>query len=155
MSDHAARIDYAEFKTLAPAAAAALSALGKSAEDAGLDKLLLELVKLRVSQINGCAFCLQYHLNLARDLGVAREKLDLVAVWREAGVYSARERAALAWAERLTRIAGHEVEDADYAAVLAHFSKTELAFLTAAICTINSWNRIAGPFRFTPPYPKA
>lgn len=147
------RIEWQEFKQLAPAANAAIIALGKSAEEAGLEKSLLELVKLRASQINRCAFCLQMHLNVSRGMDMPAEKLDLVGAWREAGIYTPREAAALAWTELLTEISEHDVSDADYAAVLQHFNKTELAFLTAAICTINSWNRIAVSFRFAPPIP--
>lgn len=93
---------------------AALLALGKSVDESGLEKPLSELVKLRASQINGCAFCIQYHLNVARQLGVAGEKLDLVAAWREAGVFSAREMAALAWTETLTDMSAEAASDATY-----------------------------------------
>jgi AhpD family alkylhydroperoxidase len=148
------RIEWQEFKQLAPAANAAILALGKSAEEAGLEKSLLELVKLRASQINRCAFCLQMHLNVARGMDMPPEKLDLVGAWREAGIYTPREQAALAWTELLTEISQHDVSDADYAAVSQHFTKAELAFLTAAVCTINSWNRIAVSFRFAPPIPQ-
>jgi AhpD family alkylhydroperoxidase len=147
-------MERAEFKEIAPAADAALIALGQAAAAAGIEKDLLELVKLRASQINGCAFCIQFHLNIARQLGIAPEKLDLVVAWREAGVFSAREQAALSWTEALTAIAGRILDDAAYEAALAHFSKAELAFLTAAIGAVNVWNRIAVAFRFTPPVPR-
>jgi AhpD family alkylhydroperoxidase len=98
------RVTYEDFVARAPAVAAALRELSKTAGEAGLDKRLVELIKVRASQINGCAFCVQFHINLARKLGVPVAKLDLVAVWREAGVFDARESAALAWTETLTRL---------------------------------------------------
>lgn len=153
MPSHA-RVDWEDFRQIAPAANAALLALGKSAVDAGLPKDLLELIKVRASQMNGCAFCIQYHLNQARQLGVAPEKLDLVAVWREAGAFSAREQAALAWTEMLTDIARQGAPDAAYATLRAEFSEAEATFLTVAVATINAWNRIAGPLRFAPPIAK-
>ena len=125
--------------------------MGKAVEEAGLDKQLVELVKLRVSQINNCAFCLQIHLNVARRIGVPQEKLDLVATWEEAGIFSARERAALAWAEQLARLAGHSVSDESYAAAREHFSEDELLWLSVAIANINAWNRLGAAFRFAPP----
>jgi AhpD family alkylhydroperoxidase len=146
-----ARKERSEFAAIAPAAEAALIALSRAAADSGLDKQLLELVKLRASQINGCVFCVQYHLNLARKLGAPAAKLDLMAVWREAGVYSARERAALAWTETLTELAHRDVPDAAYAAVREQFSEEELVFLSTAIAAINAWNRLGAGFRFSPP----
>lgn len=146
-------MDRATYEGLAPGAVSALLALGRAVADSGLDPQLTELLKVRVSQINGCAFCLQYHLNLARKLGVPATKLDLVATWAEAGIHSARECAALAWAEALTRMATRTVEDADHAALREHFSEPEVAHLTAAIANINAWNRIAGALRFAPPIP--
>lgn len=146
------RLSYEVFAKTA--AHTALIALGKSVDESGLEKPLTELVKLRVSQINGCAFCVQFHLNIARKLGVSPEKLDLVAAWREAGVFSPREMAALAWAETLTGIAAaRPPSDADYAAVLTEFSADEAMHLTVTIGTINQWNRIAVALRFAPPLP--
>jgi AhpD family alkylhydroperoxidase len=147
------QIDYGEFERIAPAAVAALRALGKAVDESGLDKGLTELLKVRSSQLNGCAFCLQFHLNMARRLGVAPEKLDLVAVWREAGIFSERERAALAWTEVLTLAPGGDIEPRR-AALAAAFSETEIAFLTVSIGNINAWNRIAGPLGFAPPIPR-
>ena len=148
------RIAYDTFQKTAPAARDALLALGKTAEESGLDKEIIELVKLRVSQINNCAFCLQIHLNVSRKLGVPQEKLGLAATWHEAGIFSARECAALAWAEALTHLAGHSVSDEAYDAVRQHFSESELVFLSTAIATINAWNRLGAAFRFAPPIPK-
>ena len=148
------RLTYAAFEKAAPAAKAALLAMGKAVEDSGLDKSLVELVKLRVSQINNCAFCLQIHLNTARRLGMPAEKLDLVATWREAGVFSEKECAALSWAEALADLAGRSVTDEDYAAVAKHFSEEEVVFLSVSIANINAWNRLGAGFRFAPPIPK-
>ena len=149
-----ARLEREGFRKIAPEAHAALLALGKAAEDSGLGKELLELVKLRASQINGCAFCVQLHLNVARAAGMAAEKLDLCAVWREAGVFSPREQAALAWTESLTDVSRKGASDADYAALRETFSESEAVFLTVAVGTINMWNRIAVAFRFSPQIPR-
>lgn len=148
------RIAYETFQKTAPSAQAALLAMGKAVNDAGFDKTIVELAKLRVSQINNCAFCLQIHLNVSRQLGVPQEKLDLVATWHEAGIFSDREAAALAWAETLTRLADKSVPDEAYAAVRNHFSESEVVFLSTAIATINAWNRLGAAFRFAPPIPK-
>jgi AhpD family alkylhydroperoxidase len=149
------RLEFAAFMKSAPDVIAALRALTKASVDAGLEKDLIELIKIRASQINGCAFCLQFHLNEARKLGVAAEKLDLVATWQEAGVYSSREQAALAWTETLTRVAGNGVSDEAYTAVGKEFSEKETMYLTAAIGNINAWNRIGVAYRFSPPIPVA
>lgn len=148
-----ARLEFAPFMKAAPDVIAALRALTKASVDAGLEKDLIELIKIRASQINGCAFCLQFHLNEARKLGVAAEKLDLVATWQEAGIYSERELAALAWTETLTRVAEHSASDEAYAAIGKEFDEKEVMFLTAAIANINAWNRIGVAFGFSPPIP--
>lgn len=153
MSAPEPRLSYQAFAKTA--AHAALIALGRSVDESGLEKSLTELVKLRASQISGCAFCIQYHLNIARKLGLAPEKLDLVAAWHEAGVFTRREMAALAWAETLTAMGAHAASDADYARLLAEFSASEAMHLTVAIGTINQWNRIAVALRFAPPLPAA
>ncbi|OJU34704.1 MAG: alkylhydroperoxidase [Alphaproteobacteria bacterium 65-37] len=149
------RIAYETFQKTAPAAQAALLAMGKAADEAGLDKTIIELVKLRVSQINNCAFCLQIHLNVSRRLGLPQEKLDLVATWREAGIFTEKECAALAWAEALTRLADRSVPDEAYEAVRRHFDENQLIFLSTSIATINAWNRLGAAFGFAPPIPKA
>ena len=128
--------------------------MGKTAEESGVEKTIIELAKLRTSQINNCAFCLQIHLNVSRKLGVPQEKLDLVATWHEAGIFSDKECAALAWAESLTRLADRGVPDEAYEAVRRHFSETEVVFLSIAIATINAWNRLGAAFRFAPPIQK-
>ncbi len=144
------RIRYEEFAKNAPAAHSALLALGKAVEDSGLEKQLIELVKLRASQINGCAFCLQYHLDLARKAGVEERKLGLLSAWRDAGVFTSRESAALTWAEVLTCIRPEGASDAQYKALLEQFTESEAIFLTVVIGTINQWNRIAISLRFSP-----
>ena len=148
------RISYDAFARIAPIAQNSLIAMGRQADESGIDKTIIELVKLRVSQLNNCAFCLQIHLNVSRKLGVPQEKLDLVATWHEAGIFSDRECAALAWAESLTRLADRGVPDEAYDAVRRHFSEAEVIFLSVAIGTINAWNRLGAAFRFAPPIPK-
>ncbi len=117
----------------------------------GLDEVLVELVYLRVSQINGCAYCLDMH---TRDLvknGVKIEKLALVQAWHEAGgLFSERERSALAWAESVTRVADTHVPDEVFQAAAAVFSEKELADLTMAISLMNAFNRLAISFRRAP-----
>lgn len=144
-----ARSEYDDFKRTAPEAYDLVLALGQIAAKAGLDKQLLELVKLRASQINGCAFCVQHHVLLSERIGVPADKLNLVAVWREAPIFSARERAALAWAEALTRLPDG-VGDEVYAEACREFSETELMYLTSAIASINVWNRFGAAYRWTP-----
>ena len=143
------RSKYEDFKTLAPDAYDIVLALGQAAARAGIDKQLLELIKLRASQINGCAFCVQYHILQSESLGIAADKLNLVVVWREAPLFSARERAALAWTEALTLVTGG-VSDEVFALASAEFSEKELLYLTSAIASINVWNRFGAGYRWTP-----
>jgi len=145
-----ARKEYKDFMALAPEAYDVVLALGKVAAAAGLDEQLLELIKLRASQINGCAFCVQYHILQSERLGISVDKLNLVVVWREAPQFSPRERAALAWTEALTLLSAG-VSDEVYAKASAEFSEKELAYLTSAIASINVWNRFGAAFRWTPP----
>ena len=144
-----ARSEYRNFKALAPDVFDLVLALGQAAAKAGIDKQLLELIKLRASQINGCAFCVQHHILLGESLGIPQDKLNLVVVWREAPLFSARERAALAWTEALTLLSGG-VSDEVYAQASAEFSETELTYLTSAIASINTWNRFGAAYRWTP-----
>jgi AhpD family alkylhydroperoxidase len=147
------RIKQEDFYRIAPAARDALVALSKAVDDSGLEKTLTELLKVRVSQVNGCAFCVQFHLTLARRLGVAGAKLDLVAAWFDADIYTPRERAALAWAEALTHFDHGGAIDRAYADLQSVFSESEICFLSAAIANINAWNRIAIGLRFAPILP--
>lgn len=144
-----ARLEWQSFKALAPEANDALLALSKAASIHGLDKTLQEFIKIRVSQINGCAFCLQMHLDDARRLKLDETKLNLIAVWREAPVFTAKERAALGWAEALTHLP-QGVSDEVYEEARVHFSEQELADLTAAVVSINAWNRLGVGYRFSP-----
>lgn len=116
----------------------------------GIEPRLLHLVKQRVSQINGCAFCQHMHADEARRDGEQQERLDVLAAWTEVDVFSPRERAALHWAETLTRLSQQPVRDEDYAAVAAHFDEQELVNLTGAIMAINAWNRLAVGLHFQP-----
>lgn len=138
------RLDY--FKA-SPDIMKAVYALNVAVEHSGLDRGLLHLVKLRASQINGCSYCVEMHSREARQDGESESRVHLVAAWRESPLFTERERAAFAWTEKLTRLADGSVEDADYEAVRAHFSEDELVKLTVAISMINTWNRLAVPFR--------
>ena len=152
MSSASTRIAYETFVRDAAAVSAALSAMSKAVDASGLEKPLTELLKIRASQINGCAFCIQYHLNIAREKAVSRVKLDLVAAWHEAPEYfSERERAALAYTEALSAKLHEGVSDALYEEVTRQFPGEQMAFLTAAVANINAWNRIAVALRFAPP----
>ncbi|MGE0287757.1 MAG: carboxymuconolactone decarboxylase family protein [Bradyrhizobium sp.] len=145
-----ARSEYTDFQSLAPDAFSAVRALSAVAVKAGLDKQLIELIKIRASQINGCAFCLQYHILQSEALGVPADKINLVAVWREVPQFSPRERAALAWTEALTVLSGG-VSDEVFALASAEFSEKELMYLTSAVAAINTWNRFGAAYRWTPP----
>ena len=145
-----ARKEYKDFMSLTPDAYEAVLALSQVAGKAGMDKQLLELIKLRASQINGCAFCVQYHVLEGERLGVPVDKLNLVVVWREAPQFTQRERAELAWTEALTLLS-EGVSDEAYAEASAEFSEKELAYLTSAVAAINVWNRFGAAFRWTPP----
>tara|TARA_R110000787_G_scaffold83859_1_gene180105 strand:- start:170 stop:631 length:462 start_codon:yes stop_codon:yes gene_type:complete len=143
--------DYATFAARAPEAAAAMGALSAAVDASGLPKELSELVKLRASQVNRCEFCLGFHLSAARKAGVSQEKIDSLSSWRDAGVFTDRERAALVWTEKLTAEVAEGVDDADRADLLRHFTETEAVFLTVTVGTINQWNRIATGLRFPSP----
>jgi AhpD family alkylhydroperoxidase len=145
-----ARSEWKDFKALAPDAYDIVAALGQAAAKAGIDRPLLELIKLRASQINGCAFCVQFHILQSEGLGIPVDKLNLVVVWREAPQFSSRERAALAWTEALTLLT-QGVSDEVYAQARAEFSERELAYLSSAVASINVWNRLGVAYRWTPP----
>src|ERR1700719_1352580 len=107
-------------------------------------------MQMRASQINGCAFCIHMHLRDARKVGESQERLDLVAVWHDSPVFTARERAALAWTEAVTLVAESRVPDDAYEAARAEFSEQELVDLTMAVVAINGWNRLMVAFRISP-----
>jgi AhpD family alkylhydroperoxidase len=145
------RQNWKHFQKHAAKENAALVAMSDAVAHSGLEPELIEFMKIRASQINGCAFCIQMHTADARKLNISDEKLTLLPAWREAPVYSERERAALAWTESVTLIANHHgVADEVYNDALSVFSEAELAHLTAAVIMINAWNRIAISYRFTP-----
>ncbi len=149
------RIDYRHLGELMPQTRDALTAITKAVAASGIEPSLIELVKIRASQINGCAFCLHMHTTDARRQGEAEMRLHLLSAWREAPVYTERERAALAWTEALTLITvGHAPDDV-YETARRQFSELELAALTSAIVAINAWNRIAIAYRFVPHMPTA
>jgi AhpD family alkylhydroperoxidase len=128
----------------------AIYGLQQYVENCGLEHPLLELVKMRASQINGCAYCLDMHSKDARAAGETEQRLYVLNAWREAPFYSDRERAALAWTEALTKIADGPVSDELYAEARKQFSEKELTDLSLAIIAINGWNRLAIPFRSEP-----
>ena len=142
------RLDY---NTVAPAGMKALGGAYAYVAQCGLPRDLIDLAYLRTSQINGCAYCIDLHCRDLRKAGVDWEKIVLVQVWREAGaLFSAREQAALAWAEMVTRVAETEIPDSDYEAARQEFGEKELADLTIAIALMNAFNRLAIGFRRTP-----
>ena len=136
---------------IAPDGYQALRAVEVYLAKCGLPKRLIELVKFRASQINGCAYCLDVHSKDARKAGETEQRLYLLDAWREAPVYSDRERAALAWTEAVTLISQTHAPDDAYDEVRKHFSEAETVNLTMLIATINAWNRLAVSFRAMPP----
>ena len=138
------RIDY---KTLAPQAIEALSAVERYSRGCTLEPALLELVSLRASMINGCAYCVDLHTKDARARDEFEQRLCAVSVWREAPFLTPRERAALAWAEALTQVSAGHVPDEVYELARLHFDERQLVDLTMVIIAINSWNRLAIVFR--------
>jgi AhpD family alkylhydroperoxidase len=137
------RLNLADFQTVLKP----IYDLEAAVQGSGLEKSLIELVKTRASQINGCAFCLHMHTRDARREGESEERLYLLDAWRESPLYTDRERAALAWTEALTRISETHAPDADYEALKAQFSPEEQVKLTLLIGAINTWNRLAIGFR--------
>ena len=131
----------------APPVMKAMMALESQVSAIGLEPLLMELVKIRASQINGCAFCLHMHTRDARAKGEKEERIYVLDAWRESPFYSARERAALAWTEAVTLVSQTHVPDDIYEQARAEFSEEELVKLTLLVATINAWNRFAISFR--------
>lgn len=142
-----ARINYAK---VAPGVYDAMDALDKYLASCGIEESLLHLVRLRVSQINGCAYCLDMHWKDLRALGETEQRLYSLDAWRECPYYTERERAALAWAEEVTLVAEGHVPDALYEEARRHLSERELADLTLAVAAINSWNRLSIAARLVP-----
>ena len=135
------------FYQAAPDTIKALTALETQIQASGLEQSLIELVKTRASQINGCAFCINMHTEDARKRGETEQRIYLLNAWRESPLYTDRERAALAWTESVTLIADTRAPDDIYAQVRAQFSEEETVNLTMLIATINAWNRLAISFR--------
>src|SRR3984957_18895836 len=129
-----------DFYKASPTGTRAMMALEKVVSECGLEKPLMELVRLRASQINGCAFCVDMHTTDARKGGETERRLASVVVWREAPFFTDRERAALAWTEAVTLVSHDHVPDAIWEAVRPHFSDEEMVDLTLLISSINSWN---------------
>jgi AhpD family alkylhydroperoxidase len=139
-----------EFAKVAPGVMHAMLGLERYLRECGLEESLLGLVKMRASQLNGCAYCLDMHSKDARAAGESEQRLYLLNAWREAPFYSERERAALEWTEAVTLVAEGQVPDRVYDLVREQFSDKELADLTLAIVAINGWNRFAISFRAEP-----
>lgn len=145
------RIDILE---VAPTSFHGLLGINKFVATTGIDKVLSEVVSTRVSQINGCAVCLDMHATALRENGYPQRNLDVLAAWRDAGdgVFSDRERAALAWAEAVTQLHHNEVPDTIYDEARQVFSDEDLVGLTMAVVAINGWNRLNIAFKRTPAY---
>lgn len=138
------RLRYAK---AAPGAYRAMLGLEEYIDSCGLEPRLLDLARLRASQINGCAFCIDMHFKDARAAGETEQRLYMLDAWRETTLYSDRERAALAWTEAVTLLTRREVADGVYEQACGQFSEEELANLTLAIVAINGWNRLSIAFR--------
>ena len=136
---------------LAPKIMQAMIGLEKAVSEAGLEYSLYELVRVRASQINGCAYCIHMHTRDARKAGETEERLYLVSAWRESPLFTPRERAALAWTESLTLLADTRAPDEDFNALKEHFTDEEIVNLSMAINVINAWNRVAVGFRTVHP----
>ena len=136
---------------IAPEAVKVLRGFGGYLRSRDIDARLRNLLDIRVSQLNGCAFCLDMHCHEAREAGETQQRLDCLAAWRETDLFSAREKAALAWAEAVTLLSETHVPDDVYAGVREHFSEEELVDLTMVVVAINSWNRVSVSFRREPP----
>ena len=136
---------------VAPGALKPMIELEKTLKNSGLEHGLIELVKTRASQINGCAYCIHMHTKDARSAGETEERLYLLNAWRESPLYSERERAALAWTEALTLVAETHAPDQDYEELSRHFTPAEQVNLTLLIGAINAWNRLAIGFRSVHP----
>jgi AhpD family alkylhydroperoxidase len=138
------------YSKVAPEGYRAISGLERYVRASGLEPSLLELIKLRASQINGCAYCVDMHWKDARARGESEQRLYGLMAWRESPYYTERERAALAWTEAITLIADNHVPDDLYEEVRQYFNETELVNLTLALVAINGWNRLAISFRTEP-----
>ncbi|WP_194792032.1 carboxymuconolactone decarboxylase family protein [Pseudomonas sp. UFMG81] len=142
--------DRIEWAKHSPEAYKAMVGLEQALISSGLEHSLLELVRLRASQLNGCAYCVNMHANDARKAGETEARLQTLSVWRETRYFTPRERAALAWVESLTRLPERGAPEDEYQALGEHFEPKEIANLTLAIATINAWNRFGVGFAMVP-----
>lgn len=138
------RLDY--FKA-APEALKPVLELETYVQNSGLERRFIHLIKLRASQINGCAYCVDMHVKESRQDGLNEQWINLMSVWRESGVYDAKERALLGWVDAVTNVSQTGIPDADYDILKQHFSDEEIVKITVAIGGINTWNRLAIGFR--------
>jgi AhpD family alkylhydroperoxidase len=139
-----------KYAKVAPDGIRTVNGLDNYVKQCGLEEPLLEVVRIRASQINGCAFCIDAHTKDARSEGESEQRIYCLSAWRETPFYSDRERAALAWTEAVTKISENQVPDDVYENAQAHFSEKELVDLTLAVIAINSWNRLAMCFNSPP-----
>ncbi|MGN7753059.1 carboxymuconolactone decarboxylase family protein [Sinorhizobium sp. 22678] len=139
------------FAKAAPDAYKAVAALDSYVKGSGIEPRLIHLIKLRASQINGCAYCVDMHTKEARHSGLSQQWINLVCVWRESPHFDKRERAVLGWTEALTNVAETRAPDDAYEALKAHFNEEEMTKITVAIGAINVWNRLCVGFRALPP----
>jgi AhpD family alkylhydroperoxidase len=142
-----ARLDYT---TASPEAYKAMAQMEGVVRRSGIDPTLLELIKIRASQLNGCAYCIDMHTKDARFKGESEQRIYALDAWRETSFYTDKEQAALAWTEALTNIQIGHAPDAVYGELRKNFSEEEIVNITLAITTINAWNRIAIGFRMVP-----
>jgi AhpD family alkylhydroperoxidase len=142
------------FAKAAPDAYKAVLALEDYVQKSDLERRFIHLIKLRASQINGCAYCVDMHVKEARHDGLSEQWITLMCVWHESPVYDERERALLGWVDAVTKVAQTGAPDADYEGLKAHFSEAEMMNITVAIGAINVWNRLAVGFRAQHPIDK-
>jgi AhpD family alkylhydroperoxidase len=143
------------FGKASPEAYKAVAALDQFVQTSGLEPRYLHLIKLRASQINGCAYCVDMHVKEARHDGLSEQWINLMSVWHEAQVYDVKERALLGWVDAVTKISETGAPDADFETLKAHFDESEMTKITVAIGTINVWNRLAISFRVPHPVDSA
>ncbi|SOE18110.1 AhpD family alkylhydroperoxidase [Hoeflea halophila] len=136
-----------DFHKAAPDAFKAVLQLDSYVQKCGLERRFIDLIKLRASQINGCAYCVDMHVKESRRDGLSEQWINLMSVWREAYVYDAKERALLGWVDAVTNLAQTGVPDSEFEALKAHFTEAEIVDITVAIGVINTWNRLAVSFR--------
>lgn len=150
MFEHEPLISNPEFRKQYPEIFKGLGDMNDAAKALDTDKQLTELLKIRASQLNGCAFCVKVHINVGKQVGLEQSKIDLIAVWRDSPQFSEKEKAALAYCEDLTQIRPNFPNVEVHHEMRKHFTKEELIVLTASIANINAWNRLGVGLGFTP-----